>query len=149
MLVVDTNILVYAANRDSEFHDPCRRHLENLRSDSVPSYLSWGICYEFLRVSTHPRVLPSPWNPASAWSFIDSLLAAPGFGLLAETNRHQQVLEQTLAELPDLKGNLLHDVHTAVLMRENGISRICTRDIDFARFPFLTIIDPVLQRTGN
>ena len=149
MLVVDTNILVYAANRDSEFHDPCRRHLENLRSDSAPSYLSWGICYEFLRVTTHPRVLPSPWNSTRAWSFINSLLAAPGFELLAETNRHQQVLEQTLAELPDLKGNLLHDMHTAVLMRENGISRISTRDTDFARFPFLTMVDPVRQRAGN
>lgn len=149
MLVVDTNILVYAANRDSEFHYPCRRHLENLRSDSAPSYLSWSICYEFLRVTTHPRVLPSPWNSTRAWSFINSLLAAPGFELLAETNRHRQVLEQTLAELPDLKGNLLHDMHTAVLMRENGISRISTRDTDFARFPFLTMVDPVRQRAGN
>lgn len=149
MRVLDTNILVYAANRDSEFHDPCRRYLEKLRADPVPSYLTWSICYEFLRVSTHPRVLPSPWSASLAWSFIDSLLAAPGFGLLTETLRHQQVLEQTLAELPGLRGNLVHDVHTAVLMRENGVSQICTRDTDFARFPFLTMLDPVLQWSGN
>ena len=110
----------------------------------MPSYLSWSICYEFLRVSTHPRVFRSPWNSSLAWSFIASLLAGPGLGLLTETDRHQAVLEQTLAELTGPRGNLFHDVHIAVLMRENGISQICTRDTDFARFPFLTIFDPVL-----
>ena len=143
MRVVDTNILLYAADEDSEFHAPCRRLLEELRNDSVPSYLSWSICYEFLRVSTHLRVFRSPWNAGFAWSFIDSVLAAPGFAMLTETSRHQAVLEQTIAELPDLRGNILHDVHTAVIMRENGINQIYTRDTDFARFPFLTIIDPL------
>ena len=28
-------------------------------------------------------------------------------------------------------------------MREHGISRICTRDTDFRRFPFLTVVDPL------
>ena len=143
MRVVDTNILLYAANRDSEFHVPCRRLLEELREDTVPSYLSWNICYEFLRVSTHPRVFRPPWDAHLAWSFIDSILAAPGFALLTETTRHQAILEQTIAELPGLRGNILHDLHTAVIMRENGLNQIYTRDTDFVRFPFLTIIDPL------
>ena len=62
--------------------------------------------------------------------------------MLAATRRHAAVLAQTLSELPDLRGNVMHDVHTAVLMREHGISRICTRDSDFLRFPFLTVVDP-------
>ncbi len=143
MRVVDTNILLYAADNDSDFHVPCRRLLEDLREDPVPSYLSWSICYEFLRVSTHPRVFRSPWNTGFAWSFIESILAGPGFAVLTETSRHQAILQQTLAELPGLRGNILHDVHTAVIMRENGINQIYTRDTDFARFPFLTIIDPL------
>ena len=143
MRVVDTNVLLYAADRDSEFHVPCRDLLEVLREDTVPSYLSWNICYEFLRVSTHPRVFRSPWDSRLAWSFIDSILASPGFALLTETTRHQAILEQTIAELPGLRGNILHDVHTAVIMRENGLTQIYTRDTDFARFPFLTIVDPL------
>ena len=46
-------------------------------------------------------------------------------------------------ELPHLKGSIMHDLHTAVLMREHGIKEICTRDTDFYRFPFLKVIDPV------
>ena len=50
---------------------------------------------------------------------------------------------QTIEEFPDIRGNFVHDMHTAVLMREHGISRICTRDTGFHRFPFLTVVDPL------
>ena len=63
--------------------------------------------------------------------------------MLVATSRHVAVLTQTLAELPDLRGNVLHDAHIAVLMREHGVSRICTRDAGFRRFPFLTALDPL------
>ena len=53
------------------------------------------------------------------------------------------MLAQTLEEIPEARGNLIYDVHTAVLMREHGIRRICTRDADFQRFPFLEIVDPL------
>ena len=57
----------------------------------------------------------------------------------------RSVLARTLEELTDISGNLFHDQHTAVLMREHGVSRICTRDTDFHRFPFVTVIDPLRQ----
>jgi predicted nucleic acid-binding protein len=37
------------------------------------------------------------------------------------------------------------DARTAILMREHGIRRICTRDTDFHRFPFLEVIDPLTE----
>jgi predicted nucleic acid-binding protein len=36
----------------------------------------------------------------------------------------------------------MHDTQTAVLMREHGIKRVYTRDMDFHRFPFLEAVDP-------
>ena len=143
MLVFDTNVLMYAANKDSEFHLPCRRRLEEARQDPLPAFLTWSICYEFLRVSTHRRALESPWRPQEAWRLVSELLASPGFDLLVATGRHAAVLAQTLSELPDLHGNLMHDLHTAVLMREHGVRRICTRDTDFHRFPFIIVEDPL------
>ena len=44
--------------------------------------------------------------------------------------------------LANLRGNLLYDAQTAILMREHGIKTIYTRDTDFHRFPFLEPIDP-------
>ena len=143
MLVFDTNILIYAANEDSSFHLPCRRFLDAARHGPSSAFLTWNICYEFLRVSTHPRALQSPWRTHDAERLLSDLLASSGFELLTATPRHAAVLTQTLSELPDLRGNVMHDLHTAVLMREHGVSRICTRDNDFRRFPFLTVIDPL------
>ena len=115
MLVVDTNILVYAADLSSSVHTPCRAWLERQRKAAGAWYLTWPIIYEFLRVVTHPRVMRRPFAVVAAWDFVASLLASPGLDVLVP----------------------------GVLMRELGISRICTRDTDFHRFPFLDVIDPL------
>jgi len=142
VLVVDTNVLVYAANVESPFHRACRNWLESQRARPDAWYTTWPIIYEFLRVVTHRRVLDRPWSAGAAWNFISALLASPGFGLLVPTERHPEVAGAMLAEYPHLAGNLFHDAHTAVLMREHGIRRICTRDVDFTRFKFLEVVDP-------
>jgi toxin-antitoxin system PIN domain toxin len=148
VLAVDTNILVYAADSDSQFHAPCRDWLERQRARPDAWYTTWSILYEFLRVTTHPRVMRRPWSAPAAWEFIIALLASPGLGLLVPTQRHADVAGKVISELPHLAGNLFHDSHTAILMREHGIGRICTRDADFNRFPFLEVIDPV-QTQGS
>ncbi len=145
MLVFDTNILVYAVDEDSEFHLTCRNFLENSRRDPEPSFLTWSICYEFLRVCTHPRILRYPRNFPEAWGFLGALISDAGFSILTPTQRHAAVLSEIVEELPDIRGNIAHDLHIAVLMREHGISRICSRDSDFLRFPFLSVIDPLRQ----
>ena len=143
MLVVDTNVLVYAADSGCVEHGVCRGLLEGWRRDVLPWYLTWNVIYEFARVVTHPRVFAKPWTPAAAWDFVRALLQSPSLGLLEHTDRHATVAAQVLAEVPAARGNLVHDLHTAVLMREHGLRRIYTRDADFHRFPFLEVIDPL------
>ncbi len=143
MIVVDTNVLVYAADADSPLHAAYREWLERQRGGAEAWYTTWAIVYEFLRVTTHLRVMRQPWTAPAAWGFVKALLAPPGLGLLTATERHAEVAEQVIAELPHLAGNLFHDAHTAILMREHGLRRIATRDTDFHRFPFLETVDPL------
>ena len=84
-----------------------------------------------------------PWTIKQSWDFVAALLASPGFDVLKPTERHPQIAAQVFAELPFLSGNVLHDAHTAILMREHGIRRICTHDADFHRFPLLEVVDPL------
>ena len=60
MFVVDTNILLYAVDRDSPEHAVCRAYLQKWRRRPDPWHLTWGIIYEFLRVATHPNVFRKP-----------------------------------------------------------------------------------------
>lgn len=143
MFVVDTNVLLYAADSSSEFHEPCRTLLQRSLDQAGPWFLTWGICYEFLRVSTHPSVFVRPWSIEAALDFLAVLLDGPSTSLLVPTARHAAVLAQCVEEMPEARGNLVHDLHTAVLMREHGISRIVTRDADFRRFRFLDVVDPL------
>ena len=93
--------------------------------------------------------MQSPWSSKAAHRYLPDSLASTGLELLIATPRYVAVLAQTMSEHPELRGNLMHDLHTAVLMRKHGVSRICTRDSDFRHFPFLTIVDPVQQFGGD
>jgi uncharacterized protein len=145
LVLVDTNVFIYAADADSPFHVPARSWLERQRGRPEAWYTTWPVLYEFLRVTTHPRVMRHPWSVQQAWEFISGLLDSPGLTVLVPTSRHAEVAGQVFAELPHLAGNIIHDSHTAILMRENGIRRICTRDTDFHRFPFLEVVEPVTE----
>lgn len=149
MFLVDTNILVYAANSGSSEHAVCFRLLERLRRESLPWYSTWGILYEFLRVVTHPRVFSKPWTIREAWGFVNALLDSPGLTVLTATDRHSEVARQVFDAIPEIRGNLVHDAHTATLMREHGIRRIYTRDMDFHRFTFVEVVDPLISAGGE
>jgi uncharacterized protein len=147
MFVVDTNILVYGANRDAPEHARSRELIESWRRQAPPWYLTWKIIYEFLRVTTHPRIMPQPWSLERAWNFMEAMLSSPSLTVLTETDRHEVIAGEVFAKLGRiLSGNLIHDTHTAIIMREYGIRRIYTRDTDFHRFAFLEVIDPLLPK---
>ena len=113
MFVVDTNVLVYAADEDSSFHQPCCGLLEKWRAQSGAWYVTWAVLYEFLRITTHPRVFRAPWPITHAWKFIEILLASPGLEVLGPTERHAQVAAELFRQFPHLSGNIMHDAHTA------------------------------------
>jgi uncharacterized protein len=143
VVVVDTNVFVYAADADSAFHRACRTWLERQQKLTEAWYTTWPILYEFVRVTTHPRVMRRPWSAMAAMKFVKALLSSPGLQMLVPSENHALVIERLIAEIPHLAGNVIHDAHTAALMREHGIRRICTRNAEFHRFAFLEVIDPM------
>lgn len=149
MIGLDTNVLLYACNPDCAEHARCRELLEKLRAGNIPWALTWPIIYEFVHVITHQRRIARPWNTISAWDFIQSLTRSRACKILVETERHLEVARQVFTELPFLRGNILHDAHTAILLREHGIETVVTRDAGFHRFPFLNVVDPLSKDYGS
>lgn len=144
MFVVDTNILIYAANGLSPEHKTCRDLLVRWRTGTSPWFLTWNVVYEFLRVMTHRGVMERPWTAGQAWDFVAAMLESPGLSVMVEGTRHREVATELAEKVSGLCGNLVHDAHTVALMLEHGIHRIYTRDSDFHRFPGIQVIDPLI-----
>jgi toxin-antitoxin system PIN domain toxin len=140
---VDTNVLVYAVNRDCVEHAAARAALDGWLTGTAPWALTWGIVYEFLRIVTHPKVFRQPLSADQALSVLDPILASDVVSVLSPTERHEAVLRETVGQFGAPAGNIFHDLHTAVLMREHGVSQIMTAAVDFRKFAFLTVTDPV------
>lgn len=140
MVVVDTNILLYAADSATPEHAAARALVESLRHGPRPWALTWNIVYEFVRVATHARAKPRPWTTAQATAFLDALWASPSLQMLTHTAGHAAAFAQAVAEAPLVAGNKVFDLHTAVLMREHGVRRIHTNDMDFHRFPWVEVV---------
>ncbi len=143
MFVVDTNILLYAADKHAPEHKICRDLLLEWREQSSPWHLTWGILYEFLRVATHPRVFRHSFGISEAWGFVRAILAAESLSILTETDRHERTATALIESVPLMSGNLVFDAHTVALMQEHGIKKIYTHDMDFHRFQSIEVLDPL------
>ena len=141
--VVDTNILLYAANRDAEEHTAAAVFIEEAAAGMRPWFLTEGIIYEFMRVSTHPKVFERPLTWKEGLRFIRPLLMSQRFDILTAGENHWALLEKVLGDLHRPSGNLFFDIRTVVLMREHGVHEIYTTDTDFLQFRDIQTINPL------
>jgi len=89
---IDTNLLVYAEIDGSAHCDRARELIETLAEGSEPWAIPWPCVYELLRVVTHPRVFHPPVPLPVALDDLAAIMASPSLLLLAETERHAEVL---------------------------------------------------------
>lgn len=141
MRAVDTNILVYAEITTSRHHGTAAALLRELAEGPAPWALPWPCIYEFLRVVTHPRVYHPPMPMPRALADLERILESPSLVLLAETERHPEIMERLVRD-SGATGNLVHDAHIAALCIEHGVSELVTGDRDFLRFTDLRIRNP-------
>ena len=141
--VIDTNLLLYGANASAAEHGGAREFLLSAGQSRESWYLTEGILYEFLRVSTHPRVFPRPLHWREGLAFIEPFLDHPGFIVLQAGDNHWSVVQEVLAEVSHPAGNLFFDIRTVALMREHGVRDIYTTDADFLQFSGIKSLNPL------
>ena len=139
-MLVDANVLLYARDEASPFHERARYWLTEQLNGPTRVGLPWASLVAFVRIATHPRVFEQPLAPAEAWQQVEEWLAAPAAWIPQPTHAHAGVLG-TLVRRYDLRGNLVSDAHLAALAIEHGLT-MCSADTDFARFTELRRLDP-------
>lgn len=141
MKLPDVNLLLYAVDEGSAWHEPARTWVEERLSGTETLALAWVVLLAFIRLTTSPRVFQSPLSTSEALDLVDSWLAQPCVTVAHPTSRHAAVLRDLLEPL-GTAGNLTTDAHLAALAIEHG-AELCSTDRDFSRFAGLRWADPL------
>ena len=141
MILVDSNLLLYARVSTFPQHDAARRWLEPLLIGNAPVGLPWASLLSFLRIVTNPRLFDDADSPASAWTEVERWLDCPAVWIPSPGEQHRTILGKLLLR-HGTHANLVPDVHLAALAIEHGLV-LCSADGDFARFEDLKWENPL------
>jgi toxin-antitoxin system PIN domain toxin len=141
MILVDTNLLIYAIDRDSVHHRKAHAWLERILSETTPVELAWIVILAFLRITTLERLTRNPLSPDAAIAYVDSWLALPQVSLVLPGKQHWPILRGLLLA-SGASGNLTSDAHLAALAIEHGYT-VFTADNDFRQFTGVSVVNPL------
>jgi toxin-antitoxin system PIN domain toxin len=130
--VPDTNILVYASDRDSSHHEAARAWIEQALSSTETVGFAAVALLGFVRIRTNPRLFEVPLSVAEALDQVDEWLEQPPATVLHPGGSHLGVFRRLL-EPSGTAGNLVTDAHLAALAIEHGAT-LASFDGDFHRF---------------
>ena len=141
MILVDANLLLYAANHGAPEHRTARSWLDAQLSGSPRVGLPLSSLLAFLRLATNPLVVRHPVSIAAAWGQVEEWLDAPPVWVPAPADRRREILQGLLGS-PGMTSRLVPDAHLAALAMEHGLT-LCSADADFARFAGLDWRNPL------
>ena len=137
---VDANVLIYASNKDDPAHAPARALVERLAAGPDLVFLFWPTLMGYLRIVTHPAILPRPLAASEAMGNVTELLARPNVRSPGEGDGFWSIYLAIAA--PRDRGNAIPDAHLVALMRQHGVRVLHTRDRAFRRFDGIEVVDP-------
>ncbi len=124
MILIDTNLWLYAALRETPHHSAAKAWLEATFNGDESIALPWCVVLAVLRISTQHRLMLHP------------LVEVPQPG-----PRHWIVLRRLIEE-GGTAANLTSDAHLAALAIEHNCL-LCSTDSDFRRFAGLRFSNPL------
>jgi len=143
MIIIDTNLLIYAYNSDAPRHAQAAQWLEDLINSGVEIGFAEVVLIGFIRIMTQRRIVPKPLLSSQAVSLVQSWLAIPNARLLLAT---PESFANSLALINEVgvAGNLCSDAQIAGLAQLYRAT-VASVDTDFLRFAGLKVLNPLLN----
>lgn len=141
MIVPDANLLLYAYDESSPFHEQAKAWCEEVMSGPAPLTLLPAVVFGFVRIATHLRVFKDPLSVSETADHVRSWLA------MRHVQLHEMLPEDVacalgLLESAGTAGNLTTDAQiAAVALRLDA--EVHTTDLDFGRFPKVRFLNPL------
>lgn len=136
MIIPDANLLLYAYDGASPFHERARSWWEGCLSGREPVGLTHPTLFAFLRISTNARIYANPMTLGEAAEHLRSWLARHVSRVLDPPADHIEQVIGLLEAAGGTAGNLVTDAQIAALAQTYR-AVIHTTDRDFLRFPGL------------
>jgi toxin-antitoxin system PIN domain toxin len=141
VILVDANLLLYAANQAAPEHPRARSWLDERLSGTGRVGLPWPSLLAFVRLASNPLVVRQAVTPGEAWRQVEEWLACESAWIPQPGTRHAEILG-ALVKHAWVTSRLVPDAHLAALAIEHGLT-LCSTDGDFAKFPGLKWNNPL------
>ncbi|MEK6814265.1 MAG: PIN domain-containing protein [Nitrospirota bacterium] len=140
LVLVDTNIFVYALDADSPHHATARKALAGLPDAGCEAAVSPQILFELYAQITHRRSRPRPLSPVAAAEIVllirnESRLLIPGEMSVAYT------LEWAVSRRKE--GADVYDATLVGCMKEFGVRCLLTADSGFQSEGGIAVVNPL------
>lgn len=137
-MIIDSNIVVYAIDKNSLKHKRAQEFLkENLGSLEI----AHQNIFETLRVITHPK-LPRPMKIRDAIDAVEKMLKVCS---IVSPNWRTPSIAIELIKKYKLSSDLVFDAYLVATALSNEVNKIATDNIrDFQKFTELEVINPFI-----
>jgi toxin-antitoxin system PIN domain toxin len=136
MMLVDTNVMIYAHRPDAERHAEYREWLEAMVNGPEPYAVSDTALTGMIRIVTNPRIYKvDPTPTETALVFADRIRNQPQASVVSPGIRFWNIFTE-LCRTTGACGDLISDVYLAAIAIENGCE-VISQDSDFGRIPGL------------
>lgn len=140
MILLDTNVLVYALNADAPQHPASRAVVQAAFDRRLPGIIVPQVLVEFLAVVTSSRRVTRPLDPSRAWEQVAMFRA--NLPVLDLRLGALSVLGELMIAQPTT-GRGVFDLFLAAQMRTHGVGTICTYNgSDFDQLPDVEAVTP-------
>ncbi len=141
MILVDTNVVLRAAQPSHAMHGVAVAAVERLRLANEVLCVVPQVFYEFWVVATRPAEL-NGLGMTVAEAHADIVMLLSRFRFFRDERSIFERWHQLVAQ-HQIVGRSAHDVRLVAAMERHSIRQILTFNIsDFARFSGITVIDP-------
>lgn len=134
MIVPDANLLLYAYDLASPFHERAHNWWDACLSGREPVGLTHPALFAFLRIATNPRAFANPMTLDEASEHVLSWVSRRVSQILQPPSEHAADVIALLKSGGGTAGNLVTDAQIAALAQTYR-AVIHTADRDFLRFP--------------
>lgn len=143
MILIDTNILVFAHNKQSPHHPKANQLLKNALKLEFVGCLTHQNLLEFFSVITNPKRVEKPLELSTAISVMEAYWESSKIVKICPTPK---TFSKTLqfSKKHGLAKAEIFDCYLAATMFENGVLEIYTENVShFAKYPEIKASNPL------